>query len=339
MRHLSGSFRCAVRKNSAFAQAALRLLLINGEMKYPLNRRVLIPCALSATAGLLLVLLLLGITSTGSEIYFRSQVELFLKINRSLSTWPLFWQNVTEFGDALILFPFFSFLIYRNPQVWAALFGAVPLSCLLSSLGKHLASVPRPAAVLAHDQFTILGPTLTAQNSLPSGHTITVFAVVTVIVGSLVSFERGGKGGWWVLAGFLFAAIVSVSRIAVGAHWPLDVVTGACFGIIGGASGILLARHSTRWWDWLLARRAQGAFGVCMLAWGLVLGYDSVVVTHNELVVPWIAALYAIAVGTYLLIRSFLPQVVALGLTVEPALTRLPVNPGPPAESARKLLD
>ena len=145
---------------------------------------------------LLLILLITGgiiaVYGLNSRNYTSSQIELFLKINGSLDTLPYFWLNVTALGDALVLFPLISFFIVTNTQVWASLFGSIPLALTLSSTGKDYFSIPRPAAVIDTDQFTIIGNALKGDSSLPSGHTITIFAVISAIILTL-NYTRGGK--------------------------------------------------------------------------------------------------------------------------------------------------
>jgi hypothetical protein len=41
---------------------------------------------------------------------------------------------------------------------------------------------------------------------------------------------------------FLLAAASGLSRIAVGAHWPEDVLVGSAFGIVAGLIGAQLAK-------------------------------------------------------------------------------------------------
>ena len=49
----------------------------------------------------------------------------------------------------------------------------------------------------------------------------------------------------------LVASVVAVSRIAVGAHWPADVLTGAVLGGISGMSGVYISNRYTAWWRWM----------------------------------------------------------------------------------------
>ncbi len=61
--------------------------------------------------------------------------------------------------------------------------------------------------------------------SLPSGHTTTSFALAFV----LASFFPRWR---WIFYGL--ALLVGISRITLGKHYPLDVASGACLGILSG---------------------------------------------------------------------------------------------------------
>jgi membrane-associated phospholipid phosphatase len=60
-----------------------------------------------------------------------------------------------------------------------------------------------------------------AYASMPSGHATTAFAVA-VAVGAL--WPRARPLLW------LYALVIALSRVIIAAHYPSDVVAGACFG-------------------------------------------------------------------------------------------------------------
>lgn len=86
-------------------------------------------------------------------------------------------------------------------------------------------------------------------NSFPSGHAANNFAVAAVCF----AFYR--RWGWLV---FLPAALVSYSRIYVGAHWPLDVAVSCLIGAgIGFLTVAVLEWIWRRWGGRILVRRYE----------------------------------------------------------------------------------
>jgi membrane-associated phospholipid phosphatase len=168
---------------------------------------------------------------------------LFLHINAASAAVPApVWSFLTLLGDTSILFAVLSPLLLWRPQALMACVAAVPAGGLASVLLKRLFEQPRPAGVLDPAQFQIIGPVL-SHHSFPSGHSITAFAVAGALLATL-SPGAGAQRRAWAAAGVLaLAAAVGFSRIAVGAHWPLDVVGGALTGWLAGLSGAALVRR------------------------------------------------------------------------------------------------
>lgn len=72
--------------------------------------------------------------------------------------------------------------------------------------------------------------------SFPSGHVSNMFCMAVI----LTAFY-GRRGAWF----FLVAALVSISRIATGSHWPSDVILTAAL-----SSGITLGLIALYAWLW-----------------------------------------------------------------------------------------
>jgi membrane-associated phospholipid phosphatase len=150
---------------------------------------------------------------------------------------PLLWEMLTTFGDGRVQLALMLPFCLRYPRLfWALLLGAL-VAGMISRGFKMGLPMPRPAAVLDASQITIIGARLTA-HSFPSGHTVSAFSFVVAWLALL---------GWWRAVPMLFlAALVGFSRIAVGAHWPVDVLAGALIGTAGGWAGLRLSFYF-RW--------------------------------------------------------------------------------------------
>lgn len=139
-----------------------------------------------------------------------------------------FWQGVTLLGETPTAFALALLAARRHPvALWVLVLASLP-GALLSRGIKHLADLDRPPAVLAADAFHLVGPAL-KHYSFPSGHTITAFLVAGVV--AYVSPR-------WRVPALALALFVGLSRVAVGVHWPLDVVAGAVFGLVAAWLGI-----------------------------------------------------------------------------------------------------
>ena len=66
---------------------------------------------------------------------------------------------------------------------------------------------------------------LPSSPSFPSGHSIVGFAIATIV------YKHNKKLGVFSL---ILAGLISISRIFVGVHYPIDVLVGALIGVLCG---------------------------------------------------------------------------------------------------------
>ncbi|MEI8031623.1 MAG: phosphatase PAP2 family protein [Comamonadaceae bacterium] len=162
----------------------------------------------------------------------------FIPLNRWLGHWPApLWPQITAFGEAEVVLPLGLWLRWRHPRLLVALALAAILGGGLSLLLKWLFHTPRPPAILPMEMFHLIGHAL-RQSSFPSGHTLSAFAAVGVMAMALSGVWR-----WLALSA---AGLVGLSRVAMGVHWPLDVMAGASLGLMLAAWA--LWQCDRRWW-------------------------------------------------------------------------------------------
>lgn len=101
------------------------------------------------------------------------------------------------------------------------------------AFAKHALAFPRPSDVLGAAVYRAFSPPDT-QYSLPSGHSLYVGVVAATVWPIL-----GGRARACLLS---FAAAVGWSRVALGAHFPADVVAGLALGW----ASVALARRAFR---------------------------------------------------------------------------------------------
>jgi undecaprenyl-diphosphatase len=106
-------------------------------------------------------------------------------------------------------------LRWRRPSVFLTVVAADAIADALAELGKVIVQRHRP------DEHQ-LGPA-TSSYSFPSGHATTSFACATV----LSAFAPR-----WRVPFFLLAALIALSRLYNGVHYPTDVVAGAFVGVL-----------------------------------------------------------------------------------------------------------
>jgi len=200
-----------------------------------------------AWSALPFALLVLGLCLL--QLPLSTQQAVFLTLNRSAAQLPAeFWSFWTLLGDTTVLFALVSPLLLWRPQALMACVAAVPAGALFSVVVKRVSDLPRPGAVLELEQFQLIGPLLT-RHSFPSGHAITAFAVAVAVLATAAPRLNSWRSGALLLLVLGGASAVGLSRVAVGAHWPLDVLFGAAGGWLAGLSGALLSRVYRSGWQ------------------------------------------------------------------------------------------
>jgi membrane-associated phospholipid phosphatase len=169
-----------------------------------------------------------GILVTGSNR------ALFLWLNRGgRAAGDLVWFHLTMLGDGAVALALVLPWIRRAPRLfWAALLAAL-VAGVWTQVTKALVDVPRPLSVFAGEAFHQAGPAY-RRVSFPSGHAAAAFALAGIWI-----MGPGGRRAWRLVL-LALAALVGLSRIMVGVHWPLDVLWGMLGGWLGAWSGLAL---------------------------------------------------------------------------------------------------
>jgi membrane-associated phospholipid phosphatase len=185
-------------------------------------------------ASMLLVFNFLAISlvwSAGQQV----DVWVFLLLNvrgkrpiwldRMMTGFTQLGNGFAALGIALILFlANFKLLTYE------LLLGSVSL-WLVVELMKFLVHRSRPFIRLT--QARVVGGRAIGQ-SFPSGHTSQAFFMVTLIA------QHFHFTLWVVILLYVIAALVGITRMYVGAHYPRDVLAGAILGSAWGLLGMIV---------------------------------------------------------------------------------------------------
>lgn len=216
-----------------------------------------------------LVLFLYSQDALSADQYVQIQKKYFFLINSKLSQFPNTEYNLTQLGDALVFLSFLSLFIVYAPKIWESFLSALLVSAVFSSLLKNIFAVPRPAAVFDNATFSIIGKTLSGHSSLPSGHSITIFTILSVLLFAFMPKKWNYKILWsfFILSTGL---ILASTRVGVGAHYPLDVVTGCIIGYISGISGVFISRKY-KIWAWINQKKYYPVFMLLFFVGAIVL--------------------------------------------------------------------
>jgi membrane-associated phospholipid phosphatase len=138
-----------------------------------------------------------------------------------------FFIYLTFLGDGL--FAVMVIVLYLLMRRWSPalqLLTAFLLSALVAQVLKSFFSMPRPKQFFTPGQYAyfIAGVTHTGFASFPSGHSTSIFALVTL----LALFEKNKKAN---VAYLLVAVAVGYSRIYLGQHFLGDVLMGSFIGV------------------------------------------------------------------------------------------------------------
>ena len=164
-------------------------------------------------------------------LHYDEQLFLFLN-NLGNPTWDEFWRIVTEKWSSIPLYALLLFLVFKKfgtkativVMICAAIM--ITASDQLANLFKYvLFKRPRPCRVEALQEFMRFVADGCGRYGYFSAHAASSMAAA-VFVGLLL------KPYYKTLPFFLlfWAAIVAYSRIYLGVHYPLDIVTGMFFG-------------------------------------------------------------------------------------------------------------
>jgi len=201
--------------------------------------------------------------------YVNIQKDLFFYLNGKLSEFPNLQFNLTQLGDVLIFFPFLTVFIVYAPKIWEALLSSAILSLLVSAILKKIFAMPRPAAIFENESFVIIGKILSGNTSLPSGHSIATFVVITILLFAFMPKRNKYKVIWSSFI-LMLGFIIAFSRVGVGAHYPIDVIVGSIIGYIVTVIGIQIS-NKVDWFAWISNKRYYPVFILSLIIWGGVI--------------------------------------------------------------------
>ncbi|HMO33909.1 MAG TPA: phosphatase PAP2 family protein [Lacibacter sp.] len=170
----------------------------------------------------------------GFSLWYWSKEQLFWKLNL-MHSYPgdLVFRYLTHAGDGVFMLVVGALALgLGRRKLGVLLILSFLLSGLLAQGLKRLRPEPRPGRYFTQIEqiHKVEERLLQGNNSFPSGHTTTAFALF-----SLLAFSTRKYG--WQLLFFMAAVFVGYSRIYLGQHFFKDVYAGA---LLGFACSLLL---------------------------------------------------------------------------------------------------
>lgn len=120
--------------------------------------------------------------------------------------------------------------LLRRFRLAAALVAATLLKTSLQAVAKAFVQRYRPGQTLS--DVIVRHGAASHGLSFPSGHAMVIFAIAALVTPYLA--------GRWKILPWVLAAAVGLSRMYLGAHFPLDVAGGAGLGLFFGATANLI---------------------------------------------------------------------------------------------------
>ncbi|MGK0448793.1 MAG: membrane-associated phospholipid phosphatase [Polaribacter sp.] len=257
------------------------------------------------------VLLLMGITlfifqkekSFSTIGYIDIQAGSFFYLNELLSKMPILQYNLTQFGDALVSYSLLTIFIIYAPKLWEVLLTSSIISLIVSALLKKIFAVPRPAAIFDNDSFIIIGKTLAGSTSLPSGHSMTTFMVISILFFVFTPPRNNYAKVFLAIFCLIIGLLIAFTRVGVGAHYPIDVIVGSIIAYMITIVGILI-NNKTNYWGWIKKRKFLPVF---MLVFVISIGIIIKKITETNLFIYYLPLL-SIIITLFLTIKTYVQK-------------------------------
>ena len=159
-------------------------------------------------------------------------LPLFNFINHGLSSHALniVMPMISRLGGGELYFLIGVMLLFLKKREYKIL-GIVLLAGLTLSyyvVGVLKVFIARPRPFVALGNVILLGDMSTTP-SFPSNHAVGAFMIATLLASQLKK-----RTLFYSVLLYLFAVLVSFSRVYIGVHYPSDVLAGAVIGVVVG---------------------------------------------------------------------------------------------------------
>jgi membrane-associated phospholipid phosphatase len=219
------------------------------------------------------------------------QWMLSIHLDPILPIW--FWSLINIFGDAWVVLLILLVSERRPGEMTSWILKTWLVGAALVQFIKFIFQMPRPANVLGKEMLTLIDHPPLFSGSMPSGHAFAAISCALILF--TVLRQRGVPRSYlWLIAAF--AGLVAWARVAVGAHWPSDVIVGAGLAFFVVALTYVWETRSS-WNHWLSSKRGAVLLiliHVLIAVYLLVPQSDSLLVQFFQLSLACLSMLKAI---------------------------------------------
>ena len=169
------------------------------------------------------------------DLEFVNQLNSYASSSTIFKYTTIFFADYSQYTLALLV----VYLAFSS-QKWLKVSIIAVLSAVVARWGvKQLLLLfihrARPFVINQNIHPLISSPVSENYQSFPSGHAVFFFALATVI------YSNDKRWGIFFLVS---AMLMGIARVAVGVHYPTDILGGVILGIFTGITFLLISRRA-----------------------------------------------------------------------------------------------
>lgn len=159
--------------------------------------------------------------------------NLYIKLNTSRSKYQSGFVYLWHLGTTPVAIVLIAMTFLNGVQVGLLILMVYMTVLLTENILKRIIGRDRPFIKLSNALLT--QPTRPKDPSFPSGDAMRV-SFLALVIPTVFNLQWNA-----LLIACLIALVICANRIALGAHYPLDVVGGIGLGVLGGGCTLLLS--------------------------------------------------------------------------------------------------
>jgi membrane-associated phospholipid phosphatase len=182
---------------------------------------------------------------------FNKSLMLSIHSNSVLPSW--FWSVMNLGGDAWVVLLVLLLADPRPGYLTSWIIKTWLLGAFLVQSIKYFFPMPRPASVLGVERLSLIDSPPLVASSMPSGHALAAVSCGLILIALLK--HRDFKFSTLLIVACV-SCVAAWARVAVGAHWPSDVIAGAGLAVLALVISTYWELRSS-WYHWFKSTGGQ----------------------------------------------------------------------------------